>query len=507
MRALSILAILIATGLSAAAQTNETEVRNMSLNDCIQSALGQNLDLQISRYTIPQAQLDLRSAYAGYDPTLSISGQHNFSRSGGGYSSVIGTNSPASINNANGGNASLNGLLPWGLNYGLSGSIDESYGMTARGSQPTPYDQSSGSAYITMTQPLLKNFWIDQTRLGIRVAKNRLKYTKWGWRLTIMGTVTSVEQAYYDLIYARESVKVQEKAVELAEQLVAENRKRVEVGAMAPLDEKQAESQAATSRAALIAAQSALAVQENQMKQLISDDFAAWQLVDIEPTLTLNAPTHAFDLQQSWRDGLTMRPDYQQAKLDIERQGIALKFDYNQLFPQLDVVGRYGHTASGAREFSGALQQLREGNQPSYYYGGQLTIPLANTAARAAYKQGKLTMETLVLQLKKLEQSIMASIDNDIKQAQSSYQQVAATRAAREYAEDALAAEQKKLEQGKSTTYTVLQMQRDLTAARGNEIQALSTYNKNLSQLSLDEGTTLRRLDIDVEVSTNEPWP
>ena len=77
---------------------------------------------------------------------------------------------------------------------------------------------------------------------------------------------------------------------------------------------------------------------------------------------------------------------------------------------------------------------------------------------------------------------------------------MAATRAAREYAADALDAEQKKLESGKSTTYTVLQMQRDLTTARGNEIQALATYNKALAQLSLDEGTTLQRLGINVEV-------
>jgi outer membrane protein TolC len=99
-----------------------------------------------------------------------------------------------------------------------------------------------------------------------------------------------------------------------------------------------------------------------------------------------------------------------------------------------------------------------------------------------------------------MERDIMVQIDNDIKQAQSGFEQVAATRAAREYAAEALDAEQKKLESGKSTTYTVLQIQRDLTAARGNEIQALDTYNKYLSQLSLDEGSTLQRLAIDLEV-------
>ena len=108
-------------------------------------------------------------------------------------------------------------------------------------------------------------------------------------------------------------------------------------------------------------------------------------------------------------------------------------------------------------------------------------------------------MEQIVLTLKKLEQTIMVAIDNDIGTIRANYDQVKATRAAREYEESALDAEQKKLESGKSTTYTVLQVQRDLTAARGSEIQALDTYNKSLSQLSLDEGTTLERLGVKLE--------
>jgi outer membrane protein len=287
--------------------------------------------------------------------------------------------------------------------------------------------------------------------------------------------------------------------VQLAEQLVADNRKRVEVGAMAPLDEKQAESQAASSRASLIAAQNSLAIQQNTLKQLITDDYAKWEEVDLQPTISLAAPVQVLDRQISWSKGLTQRPEMLQARLDIERQGLNLKYSYNQLFPQLDLVGSYGHNAGGTAiyEFSDALYQLQQGSRPSYSYGARISLPLANTAARAAHRENKLTRDQLLLTLKRLEQSIMVTVDNDIKQAQSSYQQVGATRAAREYASDALEAERKKLESGKSTTYTVLQLQRDLTSARYTEIQALATYNKALSQLSLDEASTLDRLGID----------
>lgn len=501
MRLLAISLVLAGAGLAALAQTNGPDARKVSLEDCIQGALAKNLDLRIARYNPTLAMTDLQAAYAGYDPSFSIAGAHNNNTSGGGFSPSIGT-IPATTTDKNGFESSLGGVTPWGLNYSLEGAVSESYGSRYADPLTMPFDNSSGSASITMTQPLLKNFWIDKTRFNIKVAKNRIKYSELGLKQAIMSTVTTVEQAYYDLIYARENVTVQEKAVELAMQLVRENKKRVEVGSLAPLDEQQAEAQAASSQATLIAARNSLSVQQNTLKQLITDNYATSEPVGLQPTASLGASVHVFDKQISWSKGLNDRPDLLQAKLDLERQGITLKYTFNQLFPQLDLVGSYGHGAGGTgiAEYSQALDQMAEGSRPFYSYGAQMTFPLSNTGARAAHKRSKLEMEQLVLTLKKLEQAIMVTIDNDIKQAQSSYQQVAATRAAREYAAAALDAEQKKLANGKSTTYTVLQLQRDLTNARGNEIQALATYNKALAQLSLDEASTLDRLNINVEV-------
>ena len=498
MRMLGMLLLLVSTSVVALAQTNAPELRKVSLDDCIQSALEKNLDMRIARYNPPQALADLQAAYAGYNPSFSLGGAHNYAKSGGGFDPTLGVLTLPNSGDQNTFNSSLSGLAPWGLNYKLQGNLSEQYG-TAGGSQS--FDNSSSSTSLSMSQSLLKNFWIDQTRFNIQVGKNRVKYTDLGLKQTIMNLVTTVEQAYYDLIYARENVTVQEKAVELATQLVVENKKRVEVGSLAPLDERQAEAQAASSQATLIAARSSLVMQENTVKQLITDNYAAMQPVDLQPTAPLSAPVRVFDRQISWSKGLTERPDLLQAKLDVERQGITIKYNYNQLFPELDITGSYGLGANVPRgDLRQAMNEVVQGTLPSHSYGGLLTYPIGNTGARATYKKSKLAMEQYVMTLKKLEQTIMITIDNDITQAKSSYEQVAATRAAREYAAEALAAEQKKLENGKSTTYTVLQMQRDLTTARGNEIQALATYNKALAQLSLDEGTTLQRLSINVEV-------
>jgi outer membrane protein len=295
-------------------------------------------------------------------------------------------------------------------------------------------------------------------------------------------------------------VLVQQKAVELAERLVAENRKRLEVGALAPLDLQSAEAQAASTRAAVIQAQTAEGTQERIVKQLITDQYRSdWANVSLEPSATLEAPPPVVSLQDSWSKGLSQRPELLQAKLDVEKQGIVLKYDYNQLFPELDVFGTYGYNGSG-REFSDALYDIQQTDRQLYTFGGSITMPLTRTSSRNTYKADKAIKAQLILTLKQLEQNVMIQIDNDIGTIRANYDQVQATRAARQYEEAALDAEQKKLESGKSTTYTVLQVQRDLTNARGNEIQALDNYNKSLSQLSLDEASTLERLGVNLEI-------
>lgn len=533
MRTLRIFLALVSTAAVAAAQTDTNRpVRRVTLQECIERALTNNLQLQIDHYDPQIALFNLQQAYGGYDPGLTLSGQHGHRESGtqilGGAFAI-----ESSVSDDNSFSGLLNGVTPIGTTYGLQITSGDTYGSSpAEANDLTrplfvstnifydiqknqdvvllttnyaqipvrrSFENSDATANFTVRQPLLKNFWIDSTRLNIRVSKNRLKWSKETLRLQVMQTMTALEQAYYDLIYSRENLLVQQKAVELAERLVMENRKRLEVGALAPLDLQSAEAQAASARAAVIQAKIQLDTQERVVKALITDRYQEqWADVTLAPVGSLTAPIPVLNLQDSWSKGLTMRPEILQAKLDIERQGIQLKYNYNQLLPQLDVFGSYGYTGSG-REFSDAFYDLQSLDRRVYTYGGSMTMPLFNLSARNAYRREKATMQQLILSLKQLEQNTLILIDNDIGTIRANYDQVQATRAAREYEEAALDAEQKKLENGKSTTYTVLQVQRDLTTARGNEIQALDAYNRSLSQLSLHEGSTLQRLGINLE--------
>jgi len=493
MKSFSVASFFFAAVLAAAAQTNTDAgtTRSMSLTDCIQEALAHNLDVQIQRIN-PQISLyDLNADYGGYDPTLSISGQHTHDESGA-------EGAKSSTSDANSFSSSLDGSTPWGMTYGLSGNASKTYNSVFPVSLTNIFQSSGGSVQLNVTQPLLKNFWVDNNRLTIRVAKNRLKYSEQGLRLQIITTVTAVQNAYYELIYAQDNVTVQQEALDLAQTQLDQDKQRVQIGTLAPLSVQSDESQVASSKASLIAAQNALSIDQNTLKNLVTDAYVEWHGTNIQPTATLEAPLQLFDLQDSWNKGMTERPDLLQARLNVEQQGIQLKFSYNQLFPELDLIGTYGYNGAG-QSYNDTFNQINSGDRPFYTYGAQISVPLSNTGPRNQYKTAKATMQQVVLQLKQFEQNVMVEIDNAVKQAQSVYESVDATRQARIYAEAALDAEQKTYAAGKATTFEVLQYQSALTSARGQEIRSLADYEEALSNLAEQEGSTLERNGIDID--------
>lgn len=487
---------------SAVSAADSGETRSLSLADCLQIALEHNLDVKIDRYGPEIARYNLTVAYATYDPVFDITGMHNYTQQPGGIDAQN-RPFPGTSTHRDSFNAGLAGVLPTGLSYDLSGDVGDTSGENPQLANPLNpsgyFENTSGNVSIRMRQPLLKNFWIDSPRLNIRVGKKQVEISELTLQQRVMNTVASIEVAYYELISAQESVKVQQQALTLAERLLLENKKRVEVGAMAPLDEKDAERQVATSRANLISVQNLLSTRQNALKSLLSDDYSEWHSVKIQPAETLSALPQTFDVQDSWQKGLTKRPEVLQAKVDLERKGLVLKFQRNQLYPQLDVIGSYGRAGSKS-DYTGFFKDLWEDAGPFWSVGGVLQVPLGNRVARSNYRASQAEQEQLVLRLKKLEQSVMVQIDDAVKQAQSSLERVDATRSAREFAEKALEAEQKKLENGKSTSYFVLRLQNDLTLAQFNEISALADYNRALAQLSLSEGTSLERHRLTLDV-------
>jgi len=477
--------------VTASAQSVERPVRTLSLTECIELALAHNLDIRIQEENPRQNQFTLDGSYAAWDPRFTTRMVHSYNSSPGG-TDAQGRPLPSREINNESIAPGLSGALPTGMTYDLTsnGGFQDNNNVSS---------EYSSSAVISVTQPLLKNMWIDEARRTILVNRRNLRSSELGVTLQTMNTVAAVEQAYFDLIFAQENVKVQQSALGLADRLLSENKKRVEVGALAPLDEKQAESQVAARQADLINAQRQLADQQNSLKKLITDDFSVWHTIFIQPADKLLPLPQTFDLQESWRTGIEMRPDLEQQRIDLDKQNIQLRYTRNQLYPQLDLFGSFGQNGLGPG-FGNVVRDIEEGENPRHSFGILLTIPLGNRAARSAYNSAKSVKEQLLLRYKKLEQDTIVNIDNSVRLAQSNYEQIESTRKAREYAEAALDAEQKKLANGKSTSFVVLQLQRDVTSARSAEIRALADYNKALSTLSLNEGTTLKRNNLEVKL-------
>jgi outer membrane protein TolC len=314
-----------------------------------------------------------------------------------------------------------------------------------------------------------------------------------------MYVVNQVAELYFDLVAARDEVKVQQNALELANQLVAENQNKVNAGAIARLDVRQSEAQAATAKADLSDAVFAAQQAENLLKAVITHDFNTIQPVTIEPTEKLIAVYQALSFAESFRNGLEQRPDYVLAKQELENRQIALVFFKNQLYPALDLEGTYGRNGIG-NTTSDSLDAIADHRFPTYGGFIVLTVPLARKAERANYRTAKTAEQDAILRLKRKEDAVLQEIDIAVKEVASRYQTIESTRQARIFAEEALDAELAKLEGGKTTSFNVLQFQRDLTAARSAEVKALADYNKALHQFYFREGSTLERNKINLEL-------
>ncbi|HXF11320.1 MAG TPA: TolC family protein [Desulfuromonadaceae bacterium] len=504
--------------LSAVAPTNVpaldpvVAVKAMSLQDCIQEALQHNFDLQIVRYEPGISLYNLRGDYGDYDPTLSASAEHDWNRGAFDTNTIAPLGGglffyPRSNSDENQFGSDIGGGTPWGMTYDLVANLDQTYNNKYSGVTNLTAEfkkDTTSSVELDLKQHLLKDFWIDSTRLSIRVGKNRLKWSEQKMRQQFNESITDIANAYYELIFARESVKVQQEALDLAKTQLDQDRQRSRIGTLAELDVQQDEAQVAKNQAKWIEAEGTLTADENVLKALITDNYRQWHDIDIQPSEALTATLEPFNLQDSWDKGLSTRPELVQARLDVEAQGFQLKFDRNQLFPSLDLFGSYGYNGE-ARDYDGAIDELGRADRPYYKYGIEFSIPLGNISARNTLKAHKLTAKQLLLTLKKGEQDVMVQIDDALKNARTKYQSVQATHQARIYAEAALNAEQKKYDVGKSTTFTVLQLQNSLTSARSDEIRALADYNQALADLAKAEGSTLERNRIDIDVDDATP--
>ena len=492
----------LAMALVFPARATQSVTNLITLDQCIQLALEHNLGLRIARLNPMISQYELSASYSIYDPRFEAGYRHTEQTREGDI--VGGTLIRPFDLERDAYSLGLVGELPTGLTYDMGFTTDrdeqalfgfDEFGIITNSVTSKDYNTFVG---INLRQPLLDGFWINQGRAAIKIAKRDVKISENDFTFQIMDVVRGVQVAYFNLLGSQDFVKVQEKALQLATQLWEENKKRVQAGTMAPLDEKQAESEKELARANLIAAERDVLLRENILKRLITDNFEKWQDTRLEPAEKLLAIPETFDRGEAWINALEKRPDYASVKLQLERQGIQVKLRKNQLYPSLDLVGSYGRSGLDTR-FGGSINDIEREDNPTHSYGVVLSVPLFNQSERNRYRSAKEVEKQLELEMQRVHQEILAGVDDAITQAQSAFEQIPARRQAKTYAEQALDAEQKKYENGKSTSFFVLEFQRDLTSARAEEIRSLADYNRSLAEFYFSEGTILERNNILIE--------
>jgi outer membrane protein len=348
-------------------------------------------------------------------------------------------------------------------------------------------------------QPILRGFRIDGVRSQLIVTKLNQEMSEINLRATVTSTLANVRNAYWDLVYAIQAVEVAERSLALATKLVEDNRSRVEVGTMAPIDVVQAQAEEATRRQTVAQARATHRTAELALKRLIvsGTDDPLWT-ASIDPVDRPSFTPAALDVEGAVKRALGVRTDLQQSQRTLQANDVTLRNLVDQQLPALDFTASYGLAGIGGTQFirqgsglgsaiigqinSGyatALNTLFDRAAPTWNFGLTFSYPIGTSAADANAARARLQQQQTLAQSKQLELQIATEVTNAALQVQATMERYQAATVARELAEKRLEAEQSKFEVGMSTNFFVVQAQRDLADAQNGELRALLDYRKS----------------------------
>jgi outer membrane protein TolC len=377
----------------------------------------------------------------------------------------------------------------------------------------------------TVTQHLLQGAGIWINKRFMYQAINDRRITDSSFRQQILYTVNQVETIYWGLVQAYEDVQAKERALKQSTQLASDDRKQLEIGTVAPLQVVQDDSSVATDKQALISAQSSLNYQQQIIKQAIARNLndPALSTAPVIPTdrVTMEEiPEEKQPVEDLVQEAFQQRPELEQAVLTLRNDEITLKGARNALLPTLDAYGFYGSSALGGSQSSDALdfstgkpypagtfpasgygtvvQNLFNSSAPDKGVGFSLTIPIRNRYAQSVqarslmeYRQAELRLEQLYTQIRMQVMNAQFALINDRSQVQAAI-------ATRDFQQQSVDAELKKLHLGASTTANVLMQERSLATAEDNLIAAHAAYAKDRAGLYQTLATTLQHYGINL---------
>ncbi|MFY9551652.1 MAG: TolC family protein [Thermoanaerobaculia bacterium] len=470
----------------------EADGIHISLERAVAIALAANQDLNVTVNAAEASQFFLFQNMGIYDPltSASLSRAHQDLPA----SSQL---SGAKVQTADtvDGNAQITQLTPLGGHFTLGFAVNRT---NTNSTFSTVNPSYTAGLTLSGSQPLLRNFGKLATNILIDTARNTRDADYQTFVRSVQTMIDAVEQAYWDLVYARANLVVKREAKGIATELNRITKIKIDVGSLAPIDIVQTEVGIATAEQDIITAEAAVGLAEDQLRRLLNFEATAGGRTTIVPTDEIRSERETYDVDLGMKSALERRPEILAQNLQVASQELRYQYWSNQVLPQLDLVGGYGRSGLGGTalirdpntgqvitEIQGglndALSDVFGKNFKNWRVGLVFSYPILNRSARGARGVAKYNLETDRARLTVLEQDIIVNVRTAHRAIETASRQIDAAAKARELAERNLDAARKKYDNGMTTSFEVSQIQVQLSDSQTRELNALAIYRKAVS--------------------------
>ena len=519
---------------------DESRPLALTVFDAVKMALEQNREIEVERISVRQAEYDLFSARGANDIVLGAATfyEHRTVPVG---SVLAGGPNGSLTNNTLNYDFSAQKLMPTGGLWSAGFTNARIDGNSVFASLNPQYNTALN---ILFRQPILRNFSIDDARRRIKIANRALDLSDAQFRQKAIDIIARVQRSYWDLAFSLRDVQIHRESVQLAQAQLAQNKRMVNEGSLAPIDLVSVEVELEKRSENVLSAIEAVTRAENALKQLILGDRASdvWNQ-PLVPTDVPDLRAVSYALPDAVASAFAHRPELAQNDLKQEVNKIDVRYFKSQTKPQVDMIASYTSTGlSGTpsllgnpfgstttllldrvNELSGlagltpvvvppsgalpgflqggygqSLSNLFSNDFRTFRFGVALNFPLKNRTAEGQLGRAVAEGRKIESQRKTLEQAIEVEVRNAVQAVDTARLRVETARASREAAEKQSESEQRRFQAGLSTTYFVLERQNNLSAARGRELKAMTDYGKAVTELQRVMGTTLTSANVDV---------
>lgn len=477
----------------------------VSPEEIIAIALRENLALQAKRLDISINEDQLTVAKGAFRPEFSASAKLDSGNRALNQREFLGVGQSARIfdEDTRSYQAGIGGRLSLGTQYEISTNatyIDNTYNRRAA-SLYGPEHQSV--AALTITQPLARGFGKSANLAEVRLQDSAIDTARYETRATLNQMVGRVLTAIFENEFAVENIRVKTDSQGLANTLLEENQRRVDEGMMSPIDVSQAQVRVAEASEELLAAESFYSTRLNTLREVTGGSLAfGEQAISVSSAEGL-LPMPTLDRDALAAEMLENSPIYKSALEAAEAEDVRVEYAKNLSYPQVDLQMSLGYNGLGG-DFEDSYKDFGNRDEADWGVGLVFSIPLERKTARARRSVAEQRKLQALYEIKSTEVQLMAALDNAIKGVKSAQERRVLVEDAERFAKEALAAEQSRLESGMTTSYNVLNQQRELSFVQTRALAAEVDIQKAVTQLYLVQGVLPEELGFSISIEGEE---